>query len=73
MIFEKIMLGLRTADGINLNDFNKNFNQSFLDRHNNINTNLVDNGFAEIDNGFFKLTRKGMMICDEILPRFAPN
>lgn len=73
MIFENIMLGLRTADGINLNDFSRDFNQSFLERHDSVNTNLVDNGFAEIENGFFKLTRKGMMICDEILPRFAPN
>jgi len=73
MIFEKIMLGLRTSEGINLKSFNKNFKQSFLDKHNSINTNLVENGFAEINDGFFKLTRKGMMICDEILPRFATH
>ena len=73
MMFEKIMLGLRTSEGIDLQDYNDNFNQSFLDKYININSNLVDNGFAEISNGFFKLTQKGMMICDEILARFTTN
>lgn len=73
IIFEKIMLSLRTFDGINLNEFNRDFNQSFLKKHTDLNNNLILNGFAEIKNGFFKLTRKGMLICDEILPGFAPN
>jgi len=73
MIFEKIMLGLRTVDGINLIEFNKIFKQSFLEKHKSINRSLLDNGFAEINNDFFRLTRKGMIICDEILPRFFSN
>ena len=73
MIFEKIMLGLRTSDGINLTEFKKIFKQSFLERHKSINSNLIENGFAEINKDFFRLTRKGMMICDEILPRFISN
>ena len=73
MIFEKIMLGLRTREGINLKEFKSKFKHSFLDAHAHINKNLVENGFAIIDNDFFKLTPKGMMVCDEILPRFAPN
>jgi oxygen-independent coproporphyrinogen III oxidase len=73
VMFEKIMLGLRTKAGINLDGFETNFRESFLTKHSKINSDLLQNGFAEIDNGHFKLTPKGLMICDEILPRFAPN
>jgi len=73
MIFEKIMLGLRTADGIDLDKFSKSFTLSFMDLHKNLNTNLIENGFAVVENGYFKLTHKGMLVCDEILPRFVAN
>jgi putative oxygen-independent coproporphyrinogen III oxidase len=73
MIFEKIMLGLRTSEGINLADFKKKFKQSFFEKYNVVNNSMLENGLAVIDNDIFKLTRKGMMICDEILPRFLPN
>jgi oxygen-independent coproporphyrinogen-3 oxidase len=73
LIFEKIMLSLRTNDGINLEDFETTFNSSFITMHNNLNSELIENGFAIMDKGSFKLTQKGMMICDEILSRFAPN
>ncbi len=71
IIFEKIMLGLRTQEGINLTEFETNFEESFIDKHSLINEKLIDNGFAEINDGFFKLTRKGTMICDEIIGEFA--
>jgi len=73
LIFEKIMLGLRTEEGINLTEFETNFEESFIYKHSSINEKLIDNGFAEIDNDFFKLTRKGIMICDEIIGEFVSN
>jgi oxygen-independent coproporphyrinogen-3 oxidase len=72
-MFEKIMLGLRTKAGINLAGFETNFRESFIKKHHKINNDLLQNGFAEILQGHFKLTPKGLMVCDEILPRFAPN
>lgn len=73
LIFEKIMLGLRTQEGINLDKFETNFNESFIQKHSSINEKLIANGFAEITDGFFRLTRKGIMICDEILPDYVAS
>ena len=71
LIFEKIMLGLRTEEGVNLAEFETNFQEPFLDKYPSRNKKLISSGFAEINDGFFKLTRKGIMICDEILADFA--
>lgn len=73
LIFENIMLSLRTYAGIDLMNFEKTYNESFLKKHNGLNIDLIKNGFAYIEEGNFKLTRKGMLICDEILSSFAPN
>ena len=73
MIFEKIMLGLRTREGLDTKDFENTFQESFDNRYKVLKSDLLKNDFAEYKNGVFKLTSKGLMICDEILPRFAPN
>ncbi len=73
LIFENIMLSLRTFQGVNLKDFKNFHNESFIKKYGNINKELLNNGFAKIENQHFKLTRKGMLVCDEILPSFAPN
>jgi len=73
LIFESIMLGLRTNRGINLHEFENHFDEPFIEMHSSTNTDLLKNNFAEIENGYFKLTRKGIMLCDEILSSFVPN
>lgn len=73
LMFEKIMLGLRTSAGINLNEFETNFEKSFIHIHPNLTSDLLNGKYAEFEQGNFKLTQKGLLICDEILPRFAPN
>ncbi|MCB0284171.1 MAG: radical SAM family heme chaperone HemW [Calditrichaeota bacterium] len=73
MIFERIMLGLRTKEGIDLKAFETNFEESFIYKYPGLNKELIENKFAVIENDRFRLTAKGLMICDEILPRFAPN
>jgi oxygen-independent coproporphyrinogen-3 oxidase len=73
LMFEHIMLGLRTTEGINISEFETNFRESFIYKYSDINKDLIENEFAVLKNNVFRLTAKGLMICDEILPRFAPN
>lgn len=73
MIFERIMLGLRTKDGVDLKAFETNFAESFIYKYSGLSNDLIENKFAVIENDHFRLTAKGLMICDEILPRFATN
>jgi len=73
LIFENIMLSLRTYEGINLNNFESAFEESFIKKHEKLNNSLINDGFAYIENDTFKLSPKGMVICDSILSRFAPS
>ncbi len=70
--FEYIFLGLRTFLGINLKDFNNRFKANFKERYGAIVKALTDEGFARLSESDFKLTSKGLMLSDEILPDFAP-
>ncbi len=69
--FEFIFLGLRTFMGVELKHFKNRFDYDFIDRYEAIIKDLTLNGFAETVDGVFKLTKKGMMLSDEILPAFA--
>lgn len=73
LIFENIMLSLRTNQGIDLNNFESIFNESFINKYYALNNDLLNNGYASIEMGNFKLTQKGMMVSDTILSRFASN
>jgi len=57
-VFEKIMLGLRTSDGLDLK-YLKN-SDSFIN-------NIVKNGFADINNGRLILTDKGFYLSNSII------
>ncbi len=71
--FEHIFLSLRTYAGLNLNQFQKNFKTDFLSKYKTESNDLQQQKFAVIKDGFFKLTPKGMIICDAILPEFYRN
>jgi oxygen-independent coproporphyrinogen-3 oxidase len=71
MEFEYIFLNLRTFSGIDFADFKKRFGHIFIESYNSSIKSLIANGFAEIDNNIFRLTKKGLMLSDEILPGFA--
>jgi oxygen-independent coproporphyrinogen-3 oxidase len=70
-IFEFIFLTLRTYQGLPLNNFQKQFGIDFTKTYAQETKFLVQNRLAAIQNDYFKLTEKGMLICDEILPQFA--
>ena len=69
--FEHIFLALRTYRGLHLTDFRNRFGLNFLQEHKSDIKDLVDNKLAILENDYFKLTEKGMLFCDEILPKFS--
>ncbi len=70
MEFEHILLRLRMYAGLHLAEFKRKFGSEFLEKYKMETTGLLQRNLAETERGFFKLTRKGMLICDEILQDF---
>ncbi len=68
---EYIMLRLRTQSGISFNDFSSTFNKDFKSTYETVIKNLINENFAVIDSDHFKLTTKGLLVCDEISPKFT--
>jgi oxygen-independent coproporphyrinogen-3 oxidase len=73
MEFENIFLSLRTYSGLNLKRFEETFKRSFLQVYPKKVNDLMSAGLAEIKDDHFRLTQKGLFICDEILPHFNSN
>jgi oxygen-independent coproporphyrinogen-3 oxidase len=71
IVNEYILLALRTYQGIDLRQFNHKFNCDFRDRYNRPIELLTGNQLATLDQEHFKLTPRGMLLCDEILPQFV--
>ncbi len=68
--FEHILLRLRMYAGLHLREFERKFGVSFLEKYKSEINGFLNRNLAETINGYFKLTRKGMLICDEILQDF---
>jgi oxygen-independent coproporphyrinogen-3 oxidase len=73
LIFENIFLSLRTYQGLNLNSFKNRFGREFISIYQKETDKLINLKLAEIQNDYFRLTEKGMLVCDEILPAFATD
>lgn len=73
LIFEHIFLSLRTFQGLNIERFSKRFHLDFLNEYATQIDKLLNMKLAVSRDGFFRLTNKGMLICDEILPYFSKN
>jgi len=71
--FEKIMLGLRTKEGVNLKEFETFMGQELLQVYAKQIPALLKDGLAQLDDGHFYFTDKGFLLCDSILPAFAPD
>ncbi len=71
--FETVMLGLRKTSGINLKKYETKYSSVFFNEYPQILDNLINEGLAEICDDHFRLTSKGLMICDEIITGFLPN
>jgi len=68
---EYILLNLRTYQGIDLEQFYTIFKQDFENQFKRQIEMLTRKNLAVLAQGQFKLTGKGMMLCDEILPQFT--
>jgi oxygen-independent coproporphyrinogen-3 oxidase len=73
LLFEHIFLNLRTYSGINLQNFKKDFSLNFVNKFEKIVEPLLKLNYAILDDNYFKLTHKGMILCDEILPSFVES
>jgi len=69
--FEHIFLRLRTYEGVNIEYFEKHFGRSFFDAYRKTINALLEKQYARFEAPFFRLTKQGMAICDEILAQFA--
>lgn len=70
LMFEHIFLGLRTYQGIDLKTFADQFKSAFDDLFARQISQLTDRGYAVLNENNFKLTDKGMILCDEISVQF---
>jgi len=63
---EYIMLSLRSS-GLDLIDYNKRFNNDWINKNNDYFNLLKKENLITIGNSWIKLTSKGYAVCDEIL------
>jgi oxygen-independent coproporphyrinogen-3 oxidase len=66
---EFLMLRLRTSGGFALSEFSAKFGCDFLSENKKYVDNLIENAYMFIENGFCKLTDKGLDIADGIAVR----
>lgn len=66
-IGEYVMLGLRTAAGINSTDFLTRFGKHFEDLYKKYLDAYIDGGFMQHKNGCYSFTPKGMYVSNYIL------
>ncbi|NOX89704.1 MAG: radical SAM family heme chaperone HemW [Calditrichaeota bacterium] len=69
--FEHIFLRLRTYEGLDIPYFEKIFKRSFMESYRKTIDLLVLKEYAIVEKKYFRLTGKGMAVCDEILQLFA--
>ncbi len=70
-MLETIMLGLRTRKGIDLHKFALDYQTPFEKKFAETCKFLTESGHACFSENRFRLTSKGLMICDEIITRFS--
>jgi oxygen-independent coproporphyrinogen-3 oxidase len=69
--FEHIFLALRTYRGLDLAAYETAFARSFSAEFAGIIQKLTNKNLGVIAGGFFRLTNKGILLYDEILPDFS--
>ena len=72
-MYEAVFLGLRQNRGVHLNNFRKKFRVDFDQAFNGKMSELKRAGFIVRNDGYVKLSREGIFICDEICARLEPE
>lgn len=70
-IEEKIFLGLRLMEGIKLDDFFIEFGIPLYFLFNREIEELKEEGLILMENGYIKLTKRGIIFSDEVFSKFA--
>lgn len=64
MALEAVMLGLRTADGVDLEDFRERFGVDLVERNRVLVERLVEEGLVEVAEGRLRPTVRGFAVAD---------
>jgi len=64
-----LLMGLRLLEGINLDDFEKRFNQSIFDAYPSLDQALSQ-GLLEKKGSYLRFTRKGLFLGNEVFAQF---
>ncbi|MCX6122608.1 MAG: radical SAM family heme chaperone HemW [Ignavibacteriales bacterium] len=67
---ESIFLGLR-SEGIDFKKFHRRFARDLQAENSSIISELIQQGRARMEDGLFRLTAKGYLVCDEICQSFS--
>jgi oxygen-independent coproporphyrinogen-3 oxidase len=70
---ETVFLGLRLADGINIEEVNKTFGIDFLTKYQQQLEKYIVKGLLTLDDGRVKLTIEGVLLANEIFADFLPG
>lgn len=71
ILAETIMVRLRTIDGIDIGGLNSMFKIDFLRQYKEKISKLMDAGLIEIADNHLKLTRKGILLLNEVAVEFV--
>ena len=64
---ERIMLSLRTVQGLNLKEFEKDFKEDLLLTHGNAISKLVDLNMVKLEDGYLKITEDYFYVSNSII------
>jgi oxygen-independent coproporphyrinogen-3 oxidase len=67
---EYLFLGLRTSDGISLEQFQREFSVSFEEAYGDSCAELFSAGFLEVRDGFLRLPPKARIVSNQVFVRF---
>ncbi|MCS7275522.1 MAG: radical SAM family heme chaperone HemW [Dehalococcoidia bacterium] len=72
-ISEFLMMGLRLRDGVSLEEFRRRFGCELLDAFAGSLEELSELGLAEVRDGRLHLTRRGLLLANEVFVRLLPS
>ncbi len=70
---ETVILGLRLVDGINADDIDRRFGIDIFEHYRKQIEEMIAAGLMEKDNRILKLTRRGLLMSNEVFWRFLPG
>lgn len=69
-IEEELFLGLRKKTGVSLTHFKKKFEQDLLELYDQVLPDLFNKQLLAYENGYLKLTKKGLFLGNEVFEKF---